>query len=239
MTQRERQSRERLHMHNSTRTTRRANAEAGVSLLKRRTWHADEADETVTPPANGGTAGSEEKLLPQSEVNKIAADRAKRAALRREAEILSELEVDDLAAAKVALAEFRKGGNAAKALADRIAALEKERDDARKALDDSVALRRLEKRNDGLIQLARTAKADIPDDIIVWAEKNAAELLAAALNADGTLNADAAQKVIDACKVARPAWFKVAPGSPSNANGRPAGLPQKDPSKPTERKFSL
>jgi hypothetical protein len=214
--------------HNIIKANRRVDAEAGVSLLKRRRWFDGDGDQNANAGGDSGTGGGERKFT-QAELDGIVKDRVKRAReTAAEAErqrILGELETDDLAAAKQLIVAGRNGGGALKERDDKIATLSKERDDAIKARDEALQGRRRDKRMGRLETGVFNEKALDAADVIDWLEKNRATELAAAFDDNDQPIEAKVKELIDAAKKAKPHWFKPTPGSPSNAGGRTPTTP--------------
>ena len=81
--------------------------------------------------------------------------------------------------------------------------------------------------------MAKEARA--PEDVILWAEANAADALGSAVTEDGQIDTKALQAIVEQCKKARPHWFGAdSAGTPSNTGGR-AASPGKDREKILER----
>lgn len=100
-----------------------------------------------------------------------------------------------------------------------------------KTASDEVAQEREKmlnyRRSNELRRAAETAGARHPEDVLTWAQTNAADKLPTILNEDGTVNQDVIKTVLSDCGKARPEWFRgMQPGSPSNADGRPPSTNQ-------------
>lgn len=212
-------------MFGSLKATRRHGAAFTVNLAQWRKWFEGDTSETETPPVTNGGTTDAPKTLPQDEVNRLVGDARKQAREKALADFLKELGVDTPDALKATIADAKKRAEAdmteaQKAQAAKEAA-EKERDEIRAALEAERQARQAEKRNAAIERAAKDAEA--PEDVVTWAEKHAAELLAKTLTEDGAVDSKAVEKVVEACKQARPSWFKKTPktpGSPSVAGGR-------------------
>jgi hypothetical protein len=130
-----------------------------------------------------------------------------------------------------ALLQFALAQQAEKMTADekvqkQLKDLTDERDAARKTLQTEQdahkqAVARFETLQRTIALTKAASGAHHPDDIMTWAQANQPDELAKVLKNDGTPDEAQAKKIVEACKQARPDWFTVTPGVPSNAGGRP------------------
>ena len=185
---------------------------------------------TDTAPEKVGNGGSQH-VFTQEQVDAIVGERAKRAAEAAVHKLLEQLGVagvDDLKAqleeARLieALGQRREAemSEAQKAAAEAERA-RKERDALKAELEAERQQRIVDKRNSRLVAAAQKAGMEAPDDIVVWAQTYAANALSAVVDESGAVSEQAVDKLVAACKAARPNWFRSSvPGAPSNADGR-------------------
>jgi alanyl-tRNA synthetase len=182
---------------------------------------------TTTPEA-----AKPEAKFSQADMDAVAGRRAKEAAASARKALLEELGItnaDDPKAVdtvRATLTEAQQAKEAKKTAEDkaleRIAALEKERDDAKAAAETANATRIADRVNGTLEAVARTAKVQHPEDVVKYIRENLADELAKAVGDDGKFADKAAEKLVELVKKARPNWFAVTgQGSPSNRDGRP------------------
>lgn len=193
---------------------------------------ADEPDQPETPESNGdGSGGNDDKrTFTQAEVDALIGERAKRAKESGTRAVLEALGIEDVEAAKAALAE------AEKLKKEQMSELEKAQADAQK-LQDELAKTKAEKEaaeakaRETAMRAAvmqEAAKANFYDGNDAWlfVDRETLELAE-----DGTVNG--AEKAVAAVAKAKPHLVKTAgqtPGSPrANGTGRPAGNKEKAP----------
>jgi len=180
--------------------------------------------QTDTAPDKSGQ-GDAAQVFTQEQVDAIVGERAKRAAEAAVNKLLEQLgvaRVDDL---KAQLEEARQRREAEMTEAQKAAAeaerARKERDELKAALEAERQQRIAEKRSARVIAAAQQAGAEVPEDVVVWAQTYAPDALNAVVSDAGAVDSAAVEKLIAACKAARPGWFRSsAPGTPSNADGR-------------------
>lgn len=201
---------------------------AGQSLKQWRSWFdevpptpAPEPQPTPTPADKSG----EDKRFTQAEVDAMMGERAKRAAEAAVSKLLTDLGYEkpedlkkDTAAAKKAkeeqMSELEKAN-------EKLAAIEKAKLEAETQLANERQSRLLDRRNSAITAAAQKARAEAPDDVVLWAEKHAADQLAKVLKEDGSVDEKAVNTLIEKCRTERKNWFTgSAPGSPSNRDGR-------------------
>lgn len=223
---------------NRIRTARRTDSEVGVSLRQRRRWFADEegttaaaASTTPTPADKQGDkdATAANQTDKQEELNRAFAERARLAKQARENELLKELGFDpeqggNLDGLKALVKQARDHAEGQKSelqkLQDKVTALEAKNQALQKEADETNAARVTDRRNAKITELAVKAKAEVPADVVVWAEANAADLLKATVKDDGTVDEAAVNKLVEECRKQRKGWFGGGgPGSPSNRGG--------------------
>jgi hypothetical protein len=108
---------------------------------------------------------------------------------------------------------------------ERAAAAERERDEARAALQSRV-------RREAILRAA--ARARHPEDVVTWAESQRPDLVGQLLREDGTVDDEVARTIVAECAKARREWFVAPVGVPSNHEGRaPSSLSE------LERKLEL
>jgi hypothetical protein len=179
---------------------------------------------TDTAPEKVGNGGSQH-VFTQEQVDAIVGERAKRAAEAAVHKLLEQLGVAGVDDLKAQLEEARQRREAEMSEAQKAAAeaerARKERDALKAELEAERQQRIVDKRNSRLVTAAQRAGMEAPDDIVVWAQTYAATALSAVVDESGAVSEQAVDKLVAACKNARPNWFRSsAPGAPSNADGR-------------------
>jgi len=179
---------------------------------------------TDTAPEKIGNGGSQH-VFTQEQVDAIVGERAKRAAEAAVHKLLEQLGVAGVDDLKAQLEEARQRREAEMSEAQKAAAeaerARKERDALKAELEAERQQRIVDKRNSRLVAAAQKAGMEAPDDIVVWAQTYAANALSAVVDESGAVSEQAVDKLVAACKAARPNWFRSsAPGAPSNADGR-------------------
>jgi hypothetical protein len=182
------------------------------------------APSTDTAPEKVGNGGSQH-VFTQEQVDAIVGERAKRAAEAAVHKLLEQLGVAGVDDLKAQLEEARQRREAEMSEAQKAAAeaerARKERDALKAELEAERQQRIVDKRNSRLVTAAQRAGMEAPDDIVVWAQTYAATALSAVVDESGAVSEQAVDKLVAACKNARPNWFRSsAPGAPSNADGR-------------------
>lgn len=77
---------------------------------------------------------------------------------------------------------------------------------------------RQDKRDAAIREAANAIRAANAADVIAWAERDAPDALAAVIDENGIAQPDAARSLVEACRAARPHYFRTSlPGVPSNA----------------------
>ena len=179
---------------------------------------------TDTAPEKIGNGGSQH-VFTQEQVDAIVGERAKRAAEAAVHKLLEQLGVAGVDDLKAQLEEARQRREAEMSEAQKAAAeaerARKERDALKAELEAERQQRIVDKRNSRLVAAAQKAGMEAPDDIVVWAQTYAANALSEVVDESGAVSEQAVDKLVAACKAARPNWFRSsAPGAPSNADGR-------------------
>lgn len=73
----------------------------------------------------------------------------------------------------------------------------------------------VEKRNGAIMAAAKDAKAEVPADVVDWAEKHAADVLEKTVKDDGAIDEAQVKALVDKCRQARKSWFGTrTPGIP-------------------------
>ncbi len=221
-------------MSNVIRTIRSTNAEAGVSLHKRRNWYAEGDGSTTTTtdtaPDKGGdkSGGAADKTFTQAELDRIINERLGRAKDTTTKELLAKYEVPD----EDTLANLLKASKEAQeAKLSEVEKATKARESAEtkaKQLEDALNAERQARRTDMLHNAvtlaAKDARARDAGDVLLWLQANHAGELAEAISEDNKLNAKAIAGLIGKAKEAKPYYFEggragAGPGSPSNSGG--------------------
>ena len=200
-------------------------------------------DEQQTAPPNDSTGAAdtgekdEEKKFTQSDMNILMGKTRKEARERAHADLLKDTGLEDVELLKTLAKEAKAKKEAEQSEADRLKAQiereKKQREETEAALLAERQARLMDKRDAALRDLAKEARA--PEDVILWAEANAADALGSAVTEDGQIDTKALQAIVEQCKKARPHWFGAdSAGTPSNTGGR-AASPGKDREKILER----
>lgn len=204
---------------------------AGQSLRKWRSWF-DEVPPTTpaqsittpaTPAVQQGASG--ERTFTQAEVDAMMGERAKRAADAAVAKLLADLGAENLDTLKKDTAAAKAAKEAEMTALDKAnAAIEAEKKRAAEfeaQLTSERQSRLLDRRNSAITAAAQKARAEAPDDVVLWAEKYHSDDLAKVLKEDGAVDEKAVGALIEKCRAERKNWFTGSgPGSPSNRDGR-------------------
>ncbi len=177
----------------------------------------------------------------QDAINKIVGNRVNEAKSNSLTALAKELGYDTVDEMKAAAKEAkeRKDSETPK--------LEKLQKDYDKVLADlqaekqgraeAEANRKQDKVYSTLRLMAKDAKAEKPNDVLVMLKLENAAAVEALIGEDGEVDEKAAKKLIDDFKKGRPTWFPVSgPGSPSNRDGKP---PQPDNKVVLNKKLSF
>lgn len=194
--------------------------------------------ETTSPAQETSTDSKLEAKFTQKDMDKIAGNRAKESAESTRRALLKDLgfDPDDAKAIetiKGSLSAFKQSEEAKKTLEDKlqeqINTLTKERDDAKNAAAQAAALRRADLIDSRLKDLALTAKAQIPSDVIDYLNKHHAAEVSNLLNETNTFDEKAAAALIETVKKVRGHWFGIAGmGTMSLQEGRTTDISQQD-----------
>lgn len=195
---------------------------------------ATEGATTTTTQADSKT----ETKFTQADIDKIAGNRAKEAAASARKALLKELGFDPEDAKAVDtlkgnLTAFKQAEDAKKTAEDkaleRIAALEKERDEAKEAAVKLQTARRTDRLNGQLERLASAAKAQVPSDVVEYLNKHHADDVTKLLSDDDTFDEKAAAALMEAVKKARAHWFGITGmGTMSLREGRTIDVGKQD-----------
>lgn len=174
---------------------------------------------TQTPPPN-------EAKFTQADIDRIVSERLARQAGAEIRKLLTDLGVETPDALKQFVEDSRKRQEAElsdkQKLERQIESLTKVADGYKAQIETMLALQVTERRNAAIEKAAQAAHAEIPADVITWAEREAAEQLKAVMGDDGKVDEKAAKALVEACRKARPKWFvSTSPGVPSASSGKP------------------
>lgn len=181
-------------------------------------------NERQEPTGTAPEVSGHETTFTQSDVDRIAGDRAKRAAEAAANKLLSKLGVEDADTAAALLAEYRQRKAADMSEAEKAAiaidAARKEAEEARNALALERQQRVADKRDNALAQALASAQAIDADDVVTWLQKNAADAVSALVHDDGAIDPDGITALVAKARSERPHFFRPGgPGSPSNRGG--------------------
>ena len=196
-------------------------------MTQETTTQNDASANTETQQAQTGGTTHAEAQCTQADLDRRIGEARQKAADSTRKKLLAELEIDDPDTDKELLKAAKAKREADKSEVERAAgeaAKAKERADQLQAeLDRERAERRIDARNRRILSAATEQKAQIPDDVLAWAEKNSPAELEKTLKDDGSVDDKAVQALVKACQTARPTWFgKGGVGSPSMGGGRSA-----------------
>ena len=175
-----------------------------------------------TQPAQSGDAGA--KSFTQQDIDRILAERLKRAEESMMKKIIADLGVDSLDSVKSVITAQKEADEARKSdvqkAADRAAALEKQLREKEAALNALMTARKVDRRNAALANALRDAKAQNTDDLLVILNGKYAEELDALTDDDGNVDDKAVKAMIEKARKNHSVFFAAAsPGSPSNRDG--------------------
>ncbi len=197
-----------------------------------------QAQATETPtPAPSAPVEATTPQLDQAALDKAFAERAARAARQAQADMLQQLGVPDLAAAKAAIEAQRQADEARKTDLERLqgeqaALAERLRVAEEKATAAQAAL--ISHRRDGALSAALQA-AGAHDPSVVLTLWQATGALAALAGEDGQPNAEAVQAALQALKTDKPFLFAApAPDKPDRGTYRGTPTNASNPSQTTD-----
>ena len=184
---------------------------------------------TGTAPESSG----HEATFTQADMDRIAGERAKRAAAAAADKLLEKLGVTDVNAAVALLSEYRQRKeqdmSEAEKAAAAIADARKETDTLKAALEAERAQRVADKRDNALAQALASAQAIDADDVVLWLQRNAQDAVSALVQSDGTIDPDGVTALVARARSERPHFFRPGgPGSPSNKGGEVPTVPMSD-----------
>ena len=197
-------------------------------LLRKYAWFEDPAPAPNPPPdpAPSPDPKPEDKKFTQADMDRVAGSTRTEARKTALTDFLKELGFDKPDDLKTLVKSAKEQDEAKKTeaqkLADAKTQAEKERDEAKAALE-SERQQRLIDRRDSAIR-TRASKAYDVNDVLAWAQRaDNKALLDKTVKDDGTVDEKAVDALIAACeKNAAHLWKRGGVGSPSNNNGREA-----------------
>lgn len=171
-----------------------------------------------------GEAGSKPTFT-QEQLDKIVGERAVQAKKSALSDFLKELGLENPDDLKKIITERQQQEQASKTELQKAQDQAKTADDKYKALqqqlDAEKAARMADKRNAAVVTAAQKARANAPDDVVLWASAHLPDELAKTIDADGNIDEKAVNALIELVRKERKEWFGgTGPGSPSNAGGR-------------------
>lgn len=177
----------------------------------------------VAPDTQPEKTGAAAKFT-QEDVDRILADRLKRAEDAVSKRILKDLGVDSLETATSALKAHQEAEDAKKSAADKaeakVAAVEKKLADALAQINTYAENEKIRTRNTAIQSALTTAKAHDVEDLLIIIENKYPTEIAAVMGEDGTVDKKAIEKLMTAVKAGHGKYFTPqSPGSPSNRNG--------------------
>lgn len=177
----------------------------------------------ATPAVQQGASG--EPTFTQAQVDAMMGERAKRAADAAISKLLTDLGYEKPEDLKKDTAAAKKAKEEQMSELEKVTAeLEKERKEKAEAIaqrESERQFRLLDRRNSAITAAAQKARAEAPDDVVLWAEKYHSDDLTKVLKEDGAVDEKAIASLIEKCRAERKNWFTgTAPGSPSNHDGR-------------------
>jgi len=191
------------------------------------TDNTERQEPTVTAPESSG----HETTFTQADIDRIAGERAHRAAEAATARLLEKLGVPDVNAAAALLDEYRQRKAADMTEAEKAAAAldaaRKEAEALKAALEAERAARLVDRR-DAAIRAALT-NAEDSAAVLTLLKATLEPDVSAVIDEAGAINEKAVTRLVAEATKRWPGMFKSnAPGSPSNNDGR---VPQPDVSK--------
>lgn len=193
------------------------------------TQQNEAAATTETQQAQTGGNTNAEAKFTQTDLDRLIGEARQKASDTARKKVYEEIGVDDPLTDKELLAAAKAKREADKTEAQKaVAAAAKEKERADKAEAELAAERqqRIIDRRDRAIEAAATAaRAEIPSDVLAWAEKHAPDALAKTVDSDGLVAEKGVKDLLEACRKARPGWFKAGGvGSPGHGGGRARDL---------------
>lgn len=184
----------------------------------------DTTERLVTTETAPETSGQDStRTFTQADLDRVAGERARRAAESAATKLLAQLGVEDVNTAAELLREYRQRQEAdmteaqkAKAEIDKV----RKEADALKAALEAERAERLADRRDAALRAALT-DADKPAAVLTLLKGTFAAEVDAVMTADGTLDDKAVAALAQKAAKEWPGLFRSnAPGSPSNSDGR-------------------
>lgn len=188
------------------------------------TGEPNDSGATLAPETQPDKQTGEAKFT-QADIDRILAERLRRAEEATHKKLLGELGVDTLDTAKNSLKAHSEAEAAKKSeldkWADKYAKLEAKHTELNTRLEQALTERKLDKRNAAVAKALTEAKATDIDDLMAIIEKHYGDELASVLSAEGAVDDKALKGLVETVKKGRAKFFaSAAPGSPSNNNGR-------------------
>jgi len=185
----------------------------------------------ISEAPNGTTspAPNEGERFTQDDVNRIVAERARRAS---ESAIKGLLEAAGLGSAdelKSLVEETRKAKEAELSQSERLQKQIDALEQRAKAAEDALKEAEAKRRRDAAENALRVAASDAYDasEVVLLIRATKATEVDAILSEDGSPDEKRARALVDALKKEKAHLFKgAAPGSPSNADGKPRTTPE-------------
>lgn len=190
------------------------------------TNETERQEPTGTAPESSG----HEMTFTQADVDRIIAERVRRATEAATAKALAKLGMSDLDTAAAALAEYQQRKQADMSEAEKAAAetakARQEAEALKAALEAERQQRVADKRDNALAQALASAQAIDADDVVVWLQRNAQDAVRALVQTDGTIDPDGVTALVAKARTERPHFFRPGgPGSPSNKGGEVPTVP--------------
>lgn len=215
----------------------RRKTDNAISLARVRRWFAEEEKDAKpeTQPEKTADKGVPDTTVTMSQeaLDALIAERLRRdreSAQRKEADkltaLLQDLQIENPDALKAVVTDYRKRKEAEMSEAEKAqAALEQEQKRAaelQQKLNDMETQQRKAQRKAAVLDALRKANAQQPEDAYVIATTVLGISFDDAFAEDGTPDTKLIEQQVAKAKQDRPALFQPsAPGSPSNANGKP------------------
>lgn len=182
--------------------------------------NTERQDTTDTAPEHSG----QDTTFTQADVDRIVAERVRRATEAATAKALARLGVADLDTAAAALAEHQQRKQADMSEAEKAAAVaaaaRAEVDALQAALAGERQQRIADRRDNALAQALASAQAIDADDVVLWLQRHDPEAVAALVGEDGAIDPDGITALVATARTERPHFFRPGgPGSPSNKGG--------------------
>lgn len=190
---------------------------------------------------NAETQGSGEKMLSQSDVDRLIGNTRKEARSKAQSEILTELGLSDLDSLKALVQAQKAKEDAEKSelqkLQEALEVERKQRESIEQSLAKAEQARRETLRDTELLSLLQDARNAKQVLILLQAERR--KDIESLLAEDGTFNKETAEKLVSEWRKANPLYFKdgTSLGSPSNAGGKPP-IPNREANEQLQKEIS-